>query len=44
MNASLEIAVLVLGLAVLLIDLWTPVERKPFLGYGAAAGLGLILL
>lgn len=44
MNASLEIAVLVLGLAVLLIDLWTPVERKRFLGYGAAAGLGLILL
>src|SRR5688572_26018832 len=44
MNAALEIAVLVLGLAVLLIDLWTPVERKRFLGYGAAAGLGLILI
>lgn len=44
MNAALEIAVLVLGLAVLLIDLWTPADRKRFLGYGAAAGLGLILL
>lgn len=47
MNASLmilEIAVLVLGLAVLLIDLWTPVERKRLLGYGAAAGLGLVLI
>src|SRR6058998_1674123 len=47
MNASLmilEMAVLVLGLAVLLIDLWTPGERKRFLGYGAAAGLGVILV
>lgn len=47
MNASaiiLEIAVLVLGLGVLLIDLWTAPERKRFLGYGAAAGLLLILV
>jgi NADH-quinone oxidoreductase subunit N len=47
MNTSLmilEIAVLALGLGVLLIDLWTPVERKRFLGYGAAAGLGIILI
>jgi NADH-quinone oxidoreductase subunit N len=47
MNASamiLEIAVLVLGLGVLLIDLWTAPEQKRFLGYGAAAGLLLILV
>jgi NADH-quinone oxidoreductase subunit N len=47
MNVSLmtlEIAVLVLGLGVLLIDLWTPAERKRLLGYGAAAGLALILI
>src|SRR5687767_7366226 len=47
MNASLlilEIAVLALGMAVLLIDLWTPAERKRLLGYGAAAGLGIILI
>jgi NADH-quinone oxidoreductase subunit N len=46
MNLALtihEIAVLVLGLGVLLMDLWTPAERKRWLGYGAAAGLGLIL-
>ncbi len=35
----LEVAVLVLGIALLLIDLWTGVERKRWLGYGAAAGL-----
>jgi len=40
----LEIAVLVLGLGVLLIDLWTAPERKRFLGYGAAAGLLLIFV
>ena len=40
----LEIAVLVLGLGVLLIDLWTAPEQKRFLGYGAAAGLLLILV
>lgn len=47
MNASamiLEIAVLVLGLGVLLLDLWTAPERKRFLGYGAAAGLFLIFV
>jgi NADH-quinone oxidoreductase subunit N len=47
MNASamiLEIAVLVLGLGVLLIDLWTAPEGKRFLGYGAAAGLFLIFV
>src|SRR5688572_12165206 len=47
MNASLmilEIAVLALGMAVLLIDLWTPADRKRFLGYGAAAALGVILI
>jgi len=45
MNASLtfiEIAVLVLGLGLLLIDLWTGREGKRWLGYGAAAGLILI--
>lgn len=40
---SLEIAVLALGLGVLLLDLWTPPERKRWLGYGAAAGLAVIL-
>lgn len=40
----LEIAVLLLGLGVLLIDLWTAPERKRFLGYGAAAGLLLIFV
>ena len=40
----LEMAVLVLGLGVLLLDLWTPPERKRFLGYGAAAGLLFILI
>src|SRR4051794_19623106 len=39
----LEIAVLVLGLALLLVDLWTAPERKRWLGYGAAFGL-LVLL
>ena len=40
----LEIAVLVLALGLLLIDLWTAPDRKRYLGYGAAAALGLILL
>jgi len=47
MNASLmilEIAVLVLGLGVLLLDLWTPPERRRLLGYGAAAALVLVLV
>src|SRR6185436_14099859 len=46
MNPSLtilELAVLALGLALLLIDLWTPHERKRLLGYGAAAALALVL-
>src|SRR5258706_6456687 len=46
MNYSLivlEIAVVVLGLGLLLADLWTPVEKKRNLGYVAAVGVGLIL-
>jgi len=47
MNYSLtilEMAVVLLGLGVLLADLWTPVEMKRQLGYAAAAALGLVLL
>jgi NADH-quinone oxidoreductase subunit N len=47
MNYSLivlEIAVVVLGLGLLLTDLWTPVAKKRNLGYVAAAGVGLILI
>src|SRR5215218_4370362 len=40
----LEIAVVVLGLGLLLVDLWTPVEHKKKLGCVAAAALGLILI
>jgi NADH-quinone oxidoreductase subunit N len=46
MNPSLtilELAVLVMGLGLLLMDLWTAPERKRFLGYGAAVALGLVL-
>ncbi len=46
MNASLtilEIAVLVLGLGLLLLDLWTPADHKRFLGYGAAVALAGVL-
>src|SRR6266852_4685727 len=46
MNASLmilEIAVLVLGLGLLLLDLWTPADHKRFLGYGAAVALAFVL-
>src|SRR5258708_4028868 len=46
MNASLmilEIAVLVLGLGLLLLDLWTPADHKRFLGYGAAVALACVL-
>ena len=42
MNASLlkiEFAVLLLGLGVLLLDLWLPAERRRQLGWGAAAAL-----
>jgi NADH-quinone oxidoreductase subunit N len=41
---SLEVAVVLLGLAVLLADLWLPAERRRALGYVAAAVLGLLLL
>ena len=40
----LEIAVVVLALGILLLDLWTPAELKPKLGYAAALATGLILL
>ena len=39
-----EIGVLVLGLGVLLLDLWMPAENKRKLGYVAAAGVFLILV
>jgi len=39
----LEIAVLVLGLALLLLDLWTPADHKRFLGYGAGLALTVVL-
>lgn len=47
MNASLmilEIALLILGLSVLLLDLWTTAAQKRLLGYGAAVVVGLVLL
>ena len=37
-------AVIGLGLGLLLLDLWTPVEQKCQLGYAAATGLGFVLL
>src|SRR6267154_4625585 len=40
----LEIEVVLLGLGILLLDLWTPVEKKRNLGYLAAGLLGLILI
>jgi NADH-quinone oxidoreductase subunit N len=39
-----ELALIVLGLGVLLADLWLPAERKRGLGYLAAAGVGLMLI
>jgi NADH-quinone oxidoreductase subunit N len=39
---SLEMAVVVLGLALLLVDLWTPAEHKRKLGVLAAVVLGVI--
>ena len=45
MNAQLvitELLVIACGLALLLIDLWTPAEKKRQLGYAAAGALGLI--
>jgi NADH-quinone oxidoreductase subunit N len=47
MNASLitlEIAVIVLGLVVLLLDLWTPSAHKRTLGYLAAGAVALIFV
>src|SRR5437867_2337388 len=47
MNYSLtilEMAVVALGLGLLLLDLWTPLEQKRPLGYAAAAALGLVFL
>src|SRR5215472_580590 len=47
MNVSLlihEYLVVGLAIAVLLADLWLPVGAKRKLGYGAALGLGLVLL
>ena len=41
---TLEIAVVILALAVLLGDLWTPTAQKKNLGYAAASGLILILI
>ncbi|MDB6019783.1 MAG: proton-translocating NADH-quinone oxidoreductase, chain [Pedosphaera sp.] len=41
---TLEVAVVVLGLGLLLADLWTPVAQKRNLGYVAAIGAGLILI
>jgi NADH-quinone oxidoreductase subunit N len=40
---SLEICVVVLGLVLLLTDLFMPSERRRFLGYAAIAALGLLL-
>ncbi len=40
----LEDAVIALGLGILLLDLWTPLERKRQLGYVAIAGVAIILL
>jgi len=39
-----EMSVVGLALAILLIDLWTPAARKPWLGYLAAMALGVILI
>ncbi len=47
MNYSLtilEMAVVALGLGLLLLDLWTPIEHRRQLGYAAAAALGFVLL
>lgn len=47
MNVSLiefEITVVLLGMGVLLLDLWTPAARKPGLGLAAALSLVLVLV
>lgn len=41
---SLEVSVIALGVVLLLADLFTPPERRRFLGYAAIAALGLLLL
>src|ERR1051326_836345 len=40
----LEVVVVLASLAILLIDLWTPHEKRPQLGYAAAAIAGLLFL
>ncbi|MDB6055591.1 MAG: NADH-quinone oxidoreductase subunit [Verrucomicrobiales bacterium] len=47
MNASLMILEIIVGIAalgLLLVDLWMPVSQKKFLGYAAAAVLGIVLI
>lgn len=47
MNVALlshEILLLLLGVGILLADLWLPASQKRSLGYTAAAGVGIILL
>src|SRR5215831_9166004 len=39
---SLEVSVIVLGLVLLLADLWLPTSRKQLLGYAAAAALTVL--
>ena len=41
---SLEIGACLLGIVVLLVDLWTPAERKAQLGWWVAGGLVAVLL
>ena len=41
---SLEIVVVLLGMIVLVADLWLPAERRRALGYAAAAALGLLFI
>jgi NADH-quinone oxidoreductase subunit N len=43
-SVTLEILVVLVGLGVLLVDLWAPPDIRRKLGYGAAGALGLILL
>src|SRR5262249_9123135 len=42
--ASLELVVLLLGIIILLVDLWLPAGRKRSLGYFAAGAVGLLFL
>ncbi len=41
---SLEIVVVLLGMIVLMADMWLPAERRRALGYAAAAALGLLFI